>query len=186
MRLNNVEFYNTPDGEVSVKEHNKPVRTLSESDRDIIGYVLGIIRDRYPKAYARLMERYSKSSRNKVYYEYQVVHRFIRCNFGEYDQYNYDIDAFGVFRFEEVRCPLRGECPDECVICKPTLDSTLTTRELEVFRLLAAGLTTEDVATELSISIATIARHKENIKAKIGVKTIGQMVTYWHDNRMGE
>lgn len=110
MPFANLEFYNTPDGDIMLKEVGKPARPFREADRDIISELLAIIRDRYPKAHAALMELYSKSTMNRTYYEYRVVHRFIRCNFGEYDQYRLDINFRGQLQFEEVHCPLRGEC----------------------------------------------------------------------------
>ena len=108
----------------------------TESERELINNVLSLIRDRYVDAYNKLLEIYSKSDRNKLYYEFRIVHRFIRCNFGEYDQFNYDIDASGNYEFEEVKCPLRGECLYEGVVCKPKLTTELTDREMMVFRLL--------------------------------------------------
>lgn len=76
-RYQNVEFYNTPDGEVMFKEENKPARVFTESDRELIDNVLSFIRDRYADAYNKLMQVYSSSSRNKSYYEFRIVHRFI-------------------------------------------------------------------------------------------------------------
>ena len=58
----NLEFYNTPDGDIMLKEVGKPARPFREADRDIISELLAIIRDRYPKAHAALMELYSKST----------------------------------------------------------------------------------------------------------------------------
>ena len=182
MILCNIEFYSTPDGEVMVKECNQAVRKLEESDRDLILSFFIAIRDRYPVAFKRLSELYSKSEKNRLHFEYKIVHRFARCNFGEYDQQNYDIDRNGSFQFEEVRCPLRGECQDEGVVCKPSLDSKLSARELEILALIAEGLQATDIANELSISTATVNRHRENIKAKLCLKTLGQMVNYYLTN----
>lgn len=185
MRLyRNMEFYNTPDGEVMIKEENKAARVFTESDRELIDDILSLIRDRYTEAYKKLLELYSKSNRNRAYYDYRIVHRFIRCNFGEYDQFNYDIDAVGNYDFEEVKCPLRGECLYEGVICKPKLCTELTEREMMVFRLIVSNMQAEEIAQELAISIPTVNRHRENIKIKIGVKSISQMINYWHHNRM--
>lgn len=183
-KLCNIEFYNTPDGDVIVKELNKPACILKEQDRDLISEMLSIISDRYPKAYKKLMELYSCSSMNRNFYEFRVVHRFIRCNFGEYDQFNQDINAFGQFIFEEVKCPLRGDCKLEGVVCKPEIDSHLTDREMEVFRLIARNMNTEDIAEELSISKFTIIRHRENIKARLNLKSIPELIAYWHVNHL--
>lgn len=180
----NIEFYNTPEGDVMVKEVGQAATILKEQDRDIISYMLCVINDRYPKAYKVLMELYSKSSMNRTYYEFRVVHRFVRCNFGEYDQYTYDIDASGNFIFEEVKCPLRGECHLEGIVCKPEIDTNLTDREMEVYRLIVANIRTEDIAIRLSLSKFTIIRHRENIKARLGLHDIPEMIIYWHVNHL--
>ena len=45
---------------------------------------------------------------------------------------------------------------------------TLTTRELEVLRLIAAGLRNQEIADHLSISAATVKRHIANAYTKLG------------------
>lgn len=182
--LTNIEFYNTPEGDVMVKAVNEAARRLKENDYEFISEMLTIISDRYPKAHAALMELYSTSTMNKKHFEYSVVHRFIRCNFGEYDQYNHDIDINGNFIFEEVKCPLRGECPLEGVVCKPELDNNLSEREMEVFRLIVQNMRSDEIAAELSISKFTVDRHRENIKARLHLRDIPAMITYWHVNHL--
>jgi DNA-binding NarL/FixJ family response regulator len=49
------------------------------------------------------------------------------------------------------------------------LPAGLTSREVEVLRLLARGLSTQEIAAELTISPATARHHVEHIYAKIGV-----------------
>lgn len=90
----NIEFYNTPEGDVMMKELGRPAVVLDENNRPTIECMLSVIRDRYPKAHTRLMQIYSSSTMNRWYYEFRVVHRFIRCNFGEYDQHNLDIKCY--------------------------------------------------------------------------------------------
>ena len=177
--LSNIEFYTTPDGTVMYKESEKPVMQLTEADRTIIEEILSAIRDRYPKAFKRLSELYTKSERNRIHFEFKMVHRFIRCNFGEYDQYKFDIDRNGRFCFEEVRCPLRGECIHEGTICKPELNTALTEREKEILALIGECMEGTDIAEELHISIATVNRHRENIKAKLGLKNVKEMIHYY-------
>lgn len=182
--ITNIEFYNTPEGDVMMKELGQAAVVLKDTDRPIIEYILTVIRDRYPKAHTRLMKIYSSSTMNRWYYEFRVVHRFIRCNFGEYDQYNLDINRDGQFVFEEVKCPLRGECEHENVICRPELDTSLTERETEVFRFIASNYQTDDIAAELHISPCTVNRHRENIKAKINVRNVGEMIAFWHHHQL--
>ncbi len=51
------------------------------------------------------------------------------------------------------------------------LPAGLTAREAEVLRLVAAGKTNRDIAVELVISEHTVARHLQNMFAKLGVST---------------
>lgn len=184
MLLRNIEFYNTPSGEVVISEPHKPIRVLEESDTELINELLDVIRDRFPLAYKRLSENYTRSEKNISHYNYRMVKRFIRCNMGEYDQNHMDIDHNGTFHFEEVRCPLRGECRDECVICKPEMNTSLTAREMDVFRLIVENYQMDGIADELNISIATVNRHRENIKAKLGLRSVKEMITYWFNNHL--
>ncbi len=47
----------------------------------------------------------------------------------------------------------------------------LSDRELEIFRLIGAGVTTGAIASQLSLSTHTIDTHRENIKRKLGAKS---------------
>lgn len=47
----------------------------------------------------------------------------------------------------------------------------LTDRELEIFRLIGAGVSTSAIAEQLFLSIHTIDSHRENIKKKLGAKS---------------
>ena len=178
----NIEFYSTPEGDVMVKQMGQPVYLLKECNRELVSELLTLIRDRYPKAHDALSKLYSSSSRNRAYYEFRMVSRFIRCNCGNYDQQTLDIDNCGNSRFEEVKCPLRGECSLEGVVCKPQLDTRLSDREMDVLRLIAVNMQADEIANELHISPCTVNRHRENIKAKIGARSVAELVNYWHNN----
>ena len=52
----------------------------------------------------------------------------------------------------------------------------LSNRELDVLRLVAAGLTNREIALELSIAVSTVKTHMKNIHAKLGVRNRTQAV----------
>lgn len=58
-----------------------------------------------------------------------------------------------------------------------TLDG-LTEREQEVLRFLAEGATNDEIAAALTISIKTVARHRENIMHKLGLHSRAELVRY--------
>jgi len=58
-----------------------------------------------------------------------------------------------------------------------TLDG-LTGREQEVLRYLAEGVDNEGIAEALTISIKTVARHRENIMQKLGLHSRAELVRY--------
>jgi len=62
-------------------------------------------------------------------------------------------------------------------------DHGLTTRELEVLRLVSAGKSNRVIASELVISEHTVARHLQNIFAKLGVssRTAASAFAFEHD-----
>jgi DNA-binding CsgD family transcriptional regulator len=182
-QLKETEFYNTPDGQIMIKSDNEPVRILEETgsgSRDFITAFISYISTFYPEAWKALCSLYSKKELNRLNYEFWIVSRFIRCNFGEYDANSPDIDVYGRFHFEEVKCPLRGECPHEAVICKPKFNTTLSFRETNVLRLVVQRCKVDEIAPMLHISPNTVSNHIRNIHAKTNTRTIADLVSYWH------
>ena len=66
------------------------------------------------------------------------------------------------------RLPSRDEAPAE--------HTGLTKRELEVFRLLADGLSQKEIAAQLVISSKTVAAHVQHVLGKLGVHSRTQAV----------
>jgi DNA-binding NarL/FixJ family response regulator len=60
----------------------------------------------------------------------------------------------------------------------PTLPDDLTTREVEVLRLIAAGLSNTEIATALVLSAATVKTHINHIFQKTGARDRAQAVRY--------
>lgn len=56
-------------------------------------------------------------------------------------------------------------------------------REKEVLRLMAMGYKSADIAASLGISVKTINTHKENLKNKLGLSSIEQLIAYACNNQ---
>lgn len=178
-----IEFYTTPEGEVTMRPLGEAERQLKESDREFIQTFMEILREFYPDALDALMDIYSKSEANKNYRDYLVVRRFIKCNFGLYDNM-IDVDAHWNFNFEFVGCPLRGECKYDKVVCSPKFDSKLSCRELEVMRMLFKGVCDSEIADKLFISLNTVNNHRKNSFKKLGVHSMPEFMRYAMTNNL--
>ncbi len=186
--LRGIEFFKSPDGCVMYRRQGMPVAELTEQDRELVGALLSLIRTRYPDAFAALSEIYSRSERNRVWFEFQMVSRFVRCNLGDYDTQTIDIDADGLVHFEQMKCPLMGsgDCRWEGVVCCPTLSTGLTTRELELLPLIADGLQSHEIAERLFISKCTVDNHRRNILAKLGMRSTAELAAFYHGQVKGQ
>lgn len=169
MNYNEIEFYNTPEGAVMVKPKDGAVFVLTEEHTEIISMILSYFNNIYTEAYNKVAELYSKSTLNKKWYEYQMAVRLIKCNLGEYDAMNPDINFTGDIVLEDVKCPLRGICKEEGIICRPRKNTKLSAREIEIGQLCAV-MKYEDIAEELNISVLTVYKHIQNIKIKLNLK----------------
>ena len=59
--------------------------------------------------------------------------------------------------------------------CEPT---ELTTRELEIVKLIIEGLSTKEIADQLCLSHHTIYTHKKNVMKKLGIKSTSELILY--------
>lgn len=64
--------------------------------------------------------------------------------------------------------------------CKDTENPVerLSSRELEVFRLLGEGLSSSKIAERLFLSTHTVDTHRENIKRKLGITSAPELARY--------
>ncbi|MGI8820781.1 MAG: response regulator [Chthoniobacterales bacterium] len=58
----------------------------------------------------------------------------------------------------------------------------LSPREQEVISLIADGSTSKEIATKLSISVATVETHRTNLMGKLGVRNVAGLVLYAFQN----
>lgn len=168
-----IEFYTTPEGEVTIREQGQPERQLKESDTDFIQTFLEVLEEFYPEAYSELRKTYSKYDGNRIYRDFLAVRRFIKCNFGLYDN-EVDVDANWNFRFEFVSCPLRGECKGFKKICQPVFNSRLSARQLEIMKLCYEGMSDDEIADKMFLSTHTVNSHRRNSFRKLGVHSMSE------------
>jgi len=185
MELKQFEFYGTPSGEVMISGSDKSVTVYDQSNKEFTNAMIYAICEFYPEAFTALCDQYSKSKLNPDYYNYLIVHRFIRCNFIKYDNIQ-DIDHNGIFHFEFVSCPLRGECKYCGIICQPKFNTKLSDREMQVMKLYYESAKVEDIAEKLFISILTVKMHKRNSLAKLGLHSLSEFISYASRNKMFE
>jgi len=57
----------------------------------------------------------------------------------------------------------------------------LTQREQDVLRLLVAGASNQEIATQLVISLATVKKHVSNLLGKLGVESRTQAIARARD-----
>ncbi|TMR42495.1 response regulator transcription factor [Actinomadura geliboluensis] len=69
-----------------------------------------------------------------------------------------------------------GVLPDRREAAAPAVVGSLSRRELEVLTLLSKMLTTEEIATEMYLSVNTVKTHLRNIYRKLAVTRRGEAV----------
>lgn len=156
-----LEFYVSPDVSVYYKKPGQESRRLTKFNNDIINPLYDKIKHRFPESFAVLAKVYKRD-------KYKMVERFVRCNFGEHDLLTQDIEN-DILHFEEVRCPLRGICEHEGVICKPKSMINLSKCEREIADLYIEGLTFTKIAERLGKNTQTVKVQLMRIKKKCGV-----------------
>jgi DNA-binding NarL/FixJ family response regulator len=55
---------------------------------------------------------------------------------------------------------------------------SLSDREFEVFRLLAAGVSVTEIASRLKLSVKTVSTHKANLMQKMGLQNASELIRY--------
>lgn len=76
---------------------------------------------------------------------------------------------------------LIGQALDEYGADSPV--QRLSDRELQVLRMIGEGLSTGEIAEQLSLSAHTIDTHRENLKRKLGLRTAAELTSFavrWH------
>lgn len=178
------EFFTDPcTGEAMYREYDGPIRQITEKDKDVIEELLKRSENFYPEQYEALCQEYARSSANKSFYDFLRARRIVNCCFGEHDC-KPDIDLFGTYNFEMVKCPMVAECKYYKIICQPTYNSNLTEAELEVMRLVYEHVPTEQIAEITFRSIHTVNNHRRNALQRLKLHSIEEFIGYAHRNNL--
>ena len=66
----------------------------------------------------------------------------------------------------------------------PGNEKHLTTREIEIIRYIADGLTNHEIADKLFLSIVTVDTHRKNMLAKLHLKNTASLVKYAAEHKL--
>ncbi len=166
MMSSNIEFY-LFEHEVWYRKDGAAYK-LTEGSQDVLSMFMAKMENFYPEAFEALKGYYKKSMPNMAYYRFLIVRRFIKCNFAIIDNVH-DLTSMGELQFEHVPCPMRGECRLEGIVCAPKYEHRLSDSELRVMKLWCEGLSKEDIAEKLFLSVHTVNNHIRNSYARVGV-----------------
>lgn len=184
MILRNVEFNGLPgpDGEVEVRIQTNPVFILKPSDRNFVISYIDLLKYRRPLAYERLYNRFKSSKENRMFHEFLICRRHIKCNYAGLDSLM-DIDENGNFGHEYVYCPHANECPDYGIVCNSS-ETILLKSEVNVLRLIKDGHTNKEISELLFLSEHTVHNHRNNMLKRTGCKNTAELVRYWYENNL--
>ncbi|HLP05108.1 MAG TPA: helix-turn-helix transcriptional regulator [Paludibacter sp.] len=174
-----IEFFTSPEGDVLFSTEKCIVTELSENETVLIDVLFEKIRTDYPDAFTALSDEYDKSVRNLPYFRFLVVRRFIRCNMSNFDTLAIDFDSEGIFHFEQVSCPMRGECKLYKIVCSPKYNSHLTKTELRILAMYCQPMEMDSIASELYMSPHTVDTHLKNIRRKTECHSKAELMKFY-------
>lgn len=183
--IRDVEYHVNDKGEVLVTEMDERPYILNQTHRHIITSEIEYLNEEWPAALLALKKRYHNSIKNVMFFDFQIVRQWIRCHYGQYDG-KLDIEQDGTRNFEHSYCPMRGEC-ESCnlfEVCYPIRNTKLRKSEINVLRLIVAGLEEQQIADTLNISVSTVKNHRNNMLKRLDLHKTSQLIDYWHKNHM--
>ena len=168
-----LEMYTTTDGREIIADWGDEIRVLKEDD-PLIDKMWGWIKNRYPQAAVHLSTLYEIT--------YEKTLRFMKCNFANKD--NVPDIVRDEWNLEYVPCPMRGECPDENIICNPTLNCGISLREKQVLKLIAEGKHSKEIGEILCISSQTVDTHRRNMQQRLATTGLAGLVKYAYKHKI--
>ena len=179
MEARQIEFFVSPQGMVYFYGKNQEIIRYDMEQPELIRLMAQMIQTVYPEAYEYLFNNFIKSEKNKLYHQFLITERFIRCNFGANDTLNYDINQ-GMMNLERVNCPLRKCCKEENIVCNPKVKSPFFPKETEVAKVFAKGYVASEVADILGKSLHTVTSQLRNMTRRLGLRSSREIIKIVH------
>lgn len=176
-----IEFFGNNYGDILLITENDS-KYLTEKEKDLVNSIYMNIARIYPEAFKMLNNKYSKYRENFQEFRWKIVTRFIKCNFGKFDQEKWDIEN-NTWNIERVDCPLRGECELEGIVCLPKIKNSLSSREIQIVELLAKGKSAKEIAESLHITFNTANTFVHHISLKLHLNSSKRIIAWYNDHR---
>ena len=183
MEARQIEFFMSPQGMVYFYGKNQEIIRYDMEQPELIRLMAQMIQTVYPEAYEYLFNNFIKSEKNKLYHQFLITERFIRCNFGTNDTLNYDINQ-GMMNLERVNCPLRKCCKEENIVCNPKVKSPFFPKETEVAKVFAKGYVASEVADILGKSLHTVTSQLRNMTRRLGLRSSREIIKIVHQRNL--
>lgn len=177
--MRNIEFFTDGNGRDLIVNIDGNYQVLTEDDHEVIELMYDIIQSDYTEAFNALKKIYN----SRKDFKYLIVRRFLKCNFAVHDE-KPDVRPDRSFQLEFVSCPMRGECTVEGIVCQAKLNNELSDREIEIVRLIADGLSNEEISNEIHRSPFTIKNHRSNIRRKTGCNNTAALLNWAADKKI--
>lgn len=174
--MEGLEFYIIND-QLWVLDETGTHTMVEESNRELVTRLFEMIVEYWPEAFKALSKEFKSSSANVQFFQWLIVRRFYKCNFGKLDTTTLDINR-GSFNFEKVDCPLRGECKLEGIVCCPKFNSNLTQMQMRVMEQVFYGKSIEKISEMLFISQNTVKNHIKASYWKLGIHEKAEFIRY--------
>lgn len=116
----------------------------------------------------------------------QQIRQYISCRFGGFDETpDITVDQQTIHT-EYVNCGRRGQCKYEGQLCCNIMlkNGMLSSREMQVLRLIGMGALDKEIADHLSISEETLRNHKDSICQKAGISRKPALAVLAHQKNL--
>lgn len=165
-----IEFFTDAVGTMFYREDGK-TRELKDTEYGIITTMYGIIKSKFPLAYATLSSLYPD--------RLSIIKRFIACNLMNDDTVSFDLNE-SVINLEDVKCPLRGGlCKWEGIICRCKQQYDLNESDIRLLKMVKTGLEYADIAKQFGVQVDAIKKRMSRLKKLTGARNRFELINLY-------